>query len=147
MWAHLSYAQCSRTKIPSEFHVHGFWASRSEPTKCYHVAWNSQADPTKCYHVALWLMSVWEAKQVVQKQGAGIDWDYVSSNIGHTNESQRRSMVATYCPGRMAEHSKSKSTGGFDQADVSPCTNVDLVQQERLAKSPSGFHLYGLYCY
>ena len=27
-----------QTKIPSEFHMCGFWASRSEPTKCYHVA-------------------------------------------------------------------------------------------------------------
>ena len=28
--------------------------------------------------------------------------------------------VATYCPGRMTEHLKSKSTGGFYQADGSP---------------------------
>ena len=30
--------------------------------------------------------------------------------------------IAAYCPGRMAEHLKSKSTGGFHQQDVSPCT-------------------------
>ena len=29
--------------------------------------------------------------------------------------------VATYCPGRMAEHLKSKSTGGFHQRHGSPC--------------------------
>ena len=30
--------------------------------------------------------------------------------------------VATYCPGRMAEHSNSKSTGGFAQVEWSPCS-------------------------
>ena len=29
--------------------------------------------------------------------------------------------IAAYCPGRMAEHLKSKSTGGFHQGDGSPC--------------------------
>ena len=29
--------------------------------------------------------------------------------------------VAAYCPGRMAEHPKSKSTGGFNHAEWSPC--------------------------
>ena len=31
--------------------------------------------------------------------------------------------VATYCPGRMAEHPKPKSTGGFYHPDGSPCTH------------------------
>ena len=30
--------------------------------------------------------------------------------------------VATYCPGRMAKHPKSKSTGGCYHAEWSPCT-------------------------
>ena len=29
--------------------------------------------------------------------------------------------VATYCPGRMEEHPKSKSTGGFSHSDGPPC--------------------------
>ena len=29
--------------------------------------------------------------------------------------------MAPFCPGRMAEHPKSKSTGGFNRPDVSPC--------------------------
>ena len=37
--------------------------------------------------------------------------------------------VAPYCPGRMAEQPKFKSTGRFYQADVSPCT--DLVLEKR----------------
>ena len=35
--------------------------------------------------------------------------------------------VATYCPGRMAELSKSKSMGGFYRGDLSPCNNVQIL--------------------
>ena len=30
--------------------------------------------------------------------------------------------VATYCPGRVTEHPKCKSTGGYNHPDCSPCT-------------------------
>ena len=33
----------------------------------------------------------------------------------------RATTLATYCPGRLTEHSKLKSTGGFHRHDVSPC--------------------------
>ena len=42
--------------------------------------------------------------------------------------------VATYCPGRMAEHSISKSTGGFAQLEWSPCPGLENVLVQRLAK-------------
>ena len=47
-------------------------------------AWDSLVYPTKCHSVALWNMPVWEAKKVVQKRGAGIDWDSMSSNVENT---------------------------------------------------------------
>ena len=33
--------------------------------------------------------------------------------------------VATYCPGRVTEHPKCKSTGGLNHPDGSPCTNIN----------------------
>ena len=33
-------------------------------------------------------------------------------------------LLATYCTGSMAEHLKSKSTGGLSQPDGSPCTSI-----------------------
>ena len=40
--------------------------------------------------------------------------------------------VATYCPGRMAEHRKSKSTGCFDHSARSPCTSLELPPRRLL---------------
>ena len=45
-----------------------------------------------------------------------------SCSLGsHSSGSWWAVTVATYCPGNMANHPKSKSTGGGYQADVSPC--------------------------
>ena len=50
--------------------------------------------------------------------------------------------VATYCPGRMTEHLKSKPTGGFYHTDGSPCSddrlsniNPDSVQRAKCGLS------------
>ena len=50
-------------------------------------------------------------------------WIWVGlTNIFGSSPSQLAATVAAHCPGRMAEHPKSKSTGGFHQQDGSPCT-------------------------
>ena len=36
--------------------------------------------------------------------------------------------IAAYCPGRMTEHLKSKSTGGFHQRHGSPCNDMNLFK-------------------
>ena len=61
-----------------------------------------------------------------------------------SSECWRAATIAPNCPGWMAEHSKSKSTGGCYQADVSPCTEslisahppaqVDAIRDSSLAR-------------